>query len=104
MALPETQFLMSVSIYSINAQGLKNTKSRNNLINFINSIKPTVVCVQETNINTLFDTKLIIPNYLSIYNSAAALGSGTVFFCVTENKNHQQWNNNKWKITVCNRK
>jgi len=71
---------MSLSIYSINAQGLKNTSSRYNLIKFINGMKPSIVCVQETNINTISDSKLIIPNYLSYYNSATALGSGTVIY------------------------
>jgi len=71
---------MSLSIYSINAQGLKNTSNRYNLIKFINGMRPSIVCIQETNINTISDSKLIIPNYLSYYNSAAALGSGTVIF------------------------
>jgi len=71
---------MTFSIYSINAQGLKNSKSRYNLIKFITSVKPSVVCVQETNINTISDIKLIIPNYLCFFNSASTLGSGTVIY------------------------
>jgi len=64
---------MSVTIFSINAQGLKNTKSRHNLIQFLFNTKPSVVYVQETNIDAMTGIKLNIPNQLSFYNSNSIL-------------------------------
>jgi len=69
-----------MNVYTTNIQGLKNPAKKINLIKFITKFSPSIVCLQETNINTTFDPKIIIPNYSVIYNSATNKSSGTAVF------------------------
>ena len=72
---------MSLSFYSINAQGLKNVKSKVNILKLISMFKPSILCVQETNIDPFIDSKITVPNYSSHYNPPTSKFSGTVIFC-----------------------
>jgi len=71
------QLQMKLTIYSLNIQGLKNPNRKINLIKLINKFQPTILCLQETNINIITDPKILIPNYTVIYNSATTKSSGT---------------------------
>src|SRR4051812_49077340 len=71
---------MSLKIYTINVQGLKQPKKKVSLIKFISKFSPSVICIQETNLNTITDPKLLIPNYSVLYNSATTRSSGTAIF------------------------
>ena len=73
---------MKLTIYSHNIQSMKNPKRKINLLKFINKFRPKILCLQETNVNVITDTKLLIPNYTVFYNSANAKCNGTAI-CVS---------------------
>ena len=74
---------MSLSIYSLNTQGLKNSQARVNVLKLISKFKPIVICLQETNIDPLTDQKLLVPNYNANYNASTSRFSGTAIFCAS---------------------
>ena len=71
---------MKLTIYSHNIQSMKNPKRKINLLKFINRFTPKILCLQETNVNIITDTKLLVPNYTVYYNSASAKCNGTAIF------------------------
>jgi exonuclease III len=71
---------MKLRIYSFNVQGLKNATKKINLTKFVLNFQPSILCLQETNINVFSDQKIIIPGYIYFYNSATTRSSGTAIY------------------------
>src|ERR1700688_989667 len=77
---------MTFSIFTVNAQGLKNVEKKINLLKFMRKFTPDVLCIQESNINVYYDLKISIPNYFGIYNSALQNFSGTIILMSSQVK------------------
>ena len=75
---------MALSICSLNVQGLKNSHSRLSLLRQVGLFHPSLLCIQETNINVMFDLKFNIPHFVGHYNSAVHRFNGTAIFLKTE--------------------
>src|SRR5687768_3953606 len=70
---------MTFNIWTLNCQGLNNHKKKDALNALLNRFNPSIVCLQETNINPHMHDSLTFNNYKTFYNPSLTLGSGTIF-------------------------
>jgi len=69
---------MVLKIATINIQGMNNCNKPLDVKNFINKINPSVVCIQETNLDPTIHNTTTFKNYNSFYNPMISPSSGTL--------------------------
>src|SRR5882757_9869327 len=76
---------MALNIWTLNCQGVNNLVKRNALNSLILKFNPSIILLQETNIDFTKQDSLTFASYKTIYNnSTTRIGSGTIFLV----KNH----------------
>ena len=71
---------MTFSVMINNAQGMKNSAKQNDIVNMIRLCTPTVLCLQETNLDPTLDKLLNVIGYVPVYNPRTQRCSGTCIF------------------------
>jgi exonuclease III len=72
--------MVNLNIWTLNCQGLLNSVKQVPLISLITKFLPSIVCLQETNINIYKNQSFVVNGYKSFYNSSTTnIGSGTIF-------------------------
>ena len=79
---------MSVTIWSLNCQGLNNLVKKNALHSIVFNFRPDIICLQETNIDLSKHDSLVLPQYQSVYNPSTTLGSGTIILLKSDYHKH----------------
>src|SRR5437868_10694498 len=76
---------MTLSIGTLNAQGLNNALKRQNLKSFISAFNPAILAIQETNIDPNIHDILSIPSFLTFHSpSTTTIGSGLAFLVCSD--------------------
>ena len=71
---------MSFIVITNNAQGMNNPMTQKDMINIVKMYRPSVLCVQETNIDPIHHRLPNIDSYISFFNPPLHRSSGTCIF------------------------